>query len=116
MSRDGSLHIQHQHTVDPTSHELVYRHGRPYFWREIDPAMQWGDHMGVMFDPLFPYGLLIRPVPGAIISWSEVPMEKMRDLASRYSFIVARGFSSVEKEEYRDSARKMGSIVYVSRS
>ena len=73
--------------------------------------MQWGDHMGVMFDRLFPYGLLIRPVPGAIISWNDVPMDKMRDLSSRYSLILPRGFGAVEKDKYRVKARDMGTIL-----
>ena len=87
MKRDGTIDIQHSITVDRATHELVYRRGHPYYWREIDPAMQWGDHMGVMFDRLFPHGLLIRPVPGAVISWNDVPTEKLRDLASRYSLV-----------------------------
>ena len=73
--------------------------------------MQWGDHMGVMFDRLFPYGLLIRPVPGATISWNDVPMEKMRDLAARYSLVLARGFSPVEKDEFRVKSREMGNVL-----
>ena len=111
MKRDGSFGIQHSSAVDRATHELVYRRGRPYYWREIDPAMQWGDHMGVMFDRLFPYGLLIRPVPGAIISWNDVPMDKMRDLSGRYGLILARGFGAVEKDEYRVKAREMGTIL-----
>jgi hypothetical protein len=79
--------------------------------RETDPAMQWGDHMRVEFDRLFPYGLLIRPVPGAVISWNDVPMEKMRDLASRYPLVLARGFVPVDKDEYRAKAREMGTIL-----
>lgn len=111
MKRDGTIGIQNNVTVDRTTHELVTRHGRAYYWREIDPAMQWGDHLGVMFDRIFPYGLLIRPVPGAIISWSDVPMDKVRDLASRYAFILARGFTPLEKEEYRATARGLGTVL-----
>lgn len=111
MKRDGTVGIQHNHTVDRSTHEIVRRHGRPYYWREIDAAMRWGDHLGVMFDRIFPFGLLIRPVPGAVISWSDVPMGKMRDLASRYALILVRGFTPVEKDEFRVAARSLGTIL-----
>jgi hypothetical protein len=107
---DGSIAVQHNHTVDESTHELVYRYGRPYFWRETDPAMRWGDAMDVTFDHMFPFGLLIRPAPGTTISWSDVPMDKMRALASRYSLILARGFEPVEKHEYRRQANEMGTV------
>jgi len=111
MKRDGTVDIQHSITVGRAIHELVYRRGRPYYWREIDPAMQWGDHMGVVFDRLFPHGLLIHPAPGAVISWSDVPTEKMRDLASRYSLVVVRGCGPVDNEEYSRKASEMGTIM-----
>ncbi|KAF8322303.1 hypothetical protein DL93DRAFT_2223886 [Clavulina sp. PMI_390] len=109
MARNGSLMIQHNSTVDRTTHELVARYGRPYYWREIDPAMNWGG--SVTFEPLFPFGLLVRPTNGTKVSWSDVPMEKMRDLASRWSLILARGFLPSDKDEYRAAASQLGTIM-----
>jgi len=111
MKRDGTVDIQHSIAVDRAAHELVYRRGRPYYSREIDPAMQWGDHMEVLFDRLFPHGLLIHPAPGAVISWSDVPTEKMRDLASRYSLVAVRGCGPVDHEEYSRKASEMGTVM-----
>jgi len=115
MKRDDTIDIQHAMTVDPSTHELVHRRGHPYYWREIDPAMQWGDRMGVLFDRLLPNGLQIRPVPPGVISWNDVPTEKLRDLASRYSLVVVRGCGSVDDddddEEYRLKAGEMGTIM-----
>ena len=54
-----------------------------------------------MFGRHFPYGLLIRP---------DVLMDKMRDLASRYSLVCARGFGPVD---CRQKAREMGTILSV---
>lgn len=72
--------------------------------------MDWGD-LSVTFDPMFPYGLVIKPTPGAQISWSQLPMDKMRALAARYSYILARGFGAVEKPEYRKKANEMGTVM-----
>jgi hypothetical protein len=107
---DGSIAVQHNETVDESTHELVHRYGRPYFWREIEPAMRWGDAVEVTFDHMFPFGLLVRPAPRTTISWSDVPMDKMRVLASRYSLVLARGFDPVEKNEYRWKANVMGTM------
>lgn len=96
--------------MDSETHELVERNGRPYYWRAKNPDMDWGD-LSVTFDPMFPYGLVIKPTPGAQISWSELPMDKMRGLASRYSYILARGFGAVEKPEYRNKANEMGTVM-----
>jgi hypothetical protein len=115
MKRDGTVDIQPSIAVDRAMHELVYRCGRPYYWREIDPAMRWDDHMGVLFDRLFPQGLLIHPAPGAVISWSDLPTDKMRDLASRYSLVFVRGCGPVGEEEYGQKASEMGTIMSVCR-
>ncbi|KAF8320660.1 hypothetical protein DL93DRAFT_2224393 [Clavulina sp. PMI_390] len=110
MKKDGSFMIQHHATVDRATHMLVKRNGLPYYWRESDPAMDWGD-IKVTFEPLFPYGLIIRPQEGLNLSWAQIPMEKLRDLARRWSLILARGFSPVNKDEYRSSASRFGPIM-----
>lgn len=110
MKHDGSVAIQHTSTVDPKTHELVYRYGRPYFWRESDAAMQWGENLPVIFETLHPFGLLVRPVEPNSISWEDVPMEKVRSLATRYSLIIFRGFRGVSKELYSQKARQMGEV------
>ena len=107
---DGSIAVQHNQTVDKKTHELVYQHGRPYFWREKDSAMQWGNEMEITFERMHPFGLLIQAASGTTTSWSDVPMDKRRILAGKYSLIVARGFGPVEKDEYRRKTTEMGPI------
>ena len=109
IKRDGSITVQHTQTVDKNTHKLVHRYGRPYFWREKDPAMHW-DGLDVAFEPILPFGLIVRPAPGTRISWSDVPMDKMRSLAGKYALILARGFGPVDKDEFSRKAGEMGTI------
>lgn len=84
---DGSISVQHNQTIDENTHKLVYRYGRPYFWREIDPAMQWSNGIEVTSGRMFPF-----------------------DLAGRCFPILARGFGAVEKDEYHRKTNEMGTI------
>ena len=78
--------------------------------------MPWGkiNDMEVTFEHILPFGLLIQPATasgasdGAMISWSDVPMGKIRALASKYSLILARGFEPVDEDEYRRKASELG--------
>lgn len=71
--------------------------------------MQWGD-LRATFEPLHPFGLLVRPAEPNSISWEDVPMEKVRSLATRYSLIIFRGFQGVSKDAYSQKARQMGEV------
>lgn len=113
---DGSISVQHRYSVDPRSHELVHRYGRPYFYRELDPAMKWDQDLekgkSVEFEGLSPFGLLIRPSAcSAAVSWMDVPMEKLRSLATRYSLVILRGFGGASQPEYVEKARQMGEVL-----
>jgi len=98
---DGSIAIQHSETVDKSTHELVYRYGRPYFWREVDPAMPCGSNDG-MEEVTFEHGLLVQPATttsmATAISWGDVPMDETRAPASRHASILARGLGRIEKD------------------
>ncbi|KAF8310285.1 hypothetical protein DL93DRAFT_2157882 [Clavulina sp. PMI_390] len=118
LKRDGSLVIEHNEDVDIASHELIYRYGRPYYYREIDPAMQgWGTTAGgsPSFEPLHPFGVLVRaPVASGDgakpMSWADLPMEKVRELAKGYSLVIFRGFGGVGKDTYVTKAKQMGEV------
>lgn len=72
--------------------------------------MQWDTELAVSFETLHPFGLLVRPSDNHVISWKDVPMDKVRSLATRYSLVIFRGFGNVGKDLYAEKAREMGSV------
>ncbi|PWY73030.1 hypothetical protein BO70DRAFT_261501, partial [Aspergillus heteromorphus CBS 117.55] len=55
---DGHYRCVHSKDVDQT-HELVYQHGRPYFYREKSPLYNWG--MSVLeLQPRYPRGMSMK--------------------------------------------------------
>ncbi|KAF8305232.1 hypothetical protein DL93DRAFT_2089639 [Clavulina sp. PMI_390] len=116
LRRDGSLAVEHNQDVDLTTHELIYRYDRPYYYREVDPAMQdWEDYIGgtPSFEPLHPFGLLVRAPSsedGSKPSWANVPMDKVRELVKGQSLVIFRGFGGVNKEKYVAKANEMGKV------
>jgi len=80
---DGSYRTAHAKDVRE-SHKLVYRHGRPYYYRERSELWDWnaGD---VVFEPLYPSGLLVRPENAdgrRALTTGE--LDKLRELAQIY--------------------------------
>lgn len=75
--------------------------------------MKWDLEKGksVEFEGLFPFGLLIRPSGGSAVSWTEVPMDKLRSLSTRYSLVILRGFDGVNQSQYIEKAREMGEVL-----
>ena len=59
VERDGALRTVQRHKVDKEAYQLVYRHGRPYFYRarSRDSLVDSGN---VTFEELYPTGLTIR--------------------------------------------------------
>lgn len=93
------------------AHELVSRGGQPWFFREKSALYDW-DGMAVDFEPLYPFGLVVTPVPGAAPSLADVDMTKLRRLAEFNSPVVLRGFrDSTDRELFVRKAGELGTIM-----
>ena len=57
---NGSFHTCHSQDVDAT-HRLIYKDGRPYYYREKSELWDWEDDL-VYIEPLYPRGLLVTPL------------------------------------------------------
>ncbi|KAL5342007.1 Pyoverdine/dityrosine biosynthesis protein-domain-containing protein [Aspergillus crustosus] len=111
---DGSYRATHADQVRET-HDLVYRDGRPYCFRERSGLFDWAeDGVDVEFEHLYPCGLVIRPVvkPGeAAPSLRRIPMRKVRQLSINMSPVICRGFSETNEEAlFIEAAAKLGKI------
>ncbi|KAH1532952.1 hypothetical protein KXV78_003955 [Aspergillus fumigatus] len=116
VDADGTLRAVHAEDVRET-HELVYKNGQPYYFREKSKLFDWvEDGLRVKFEPLYPCGLIIRPgdiddsrPPPSI---SHLPMHKVRQLSTGLSPVVLRGFRETLKEElYVQKASELGTIL-----
>lgn len=94
------------------THELVYRKGKPWFFREKSELYDW-EGVDVEFEPLYPFGLMITPAPGtATPSLADVDMLKLRQLAEFNSPVVIRGFRDTKSREiFVGKASEMGTIM-----
>lgn len=93
-------------------HELVYRNGKPWFFREKSDLYKW-EGMDVEFEPLYPFGLEIKPAPGAAVpSLADVDMVKLRKLTELSSLVVVRGFQETgDRELFVGKASEIGTTV-----
>ncbi|KAH6645020.1 putative pyoverdine/dityrosine biosynthesis protein [Truncatella angustata] len=99
---DGTVTSGHRALFDADDKfELVYESGRPSFYREKTDLLSWGDqHGGIMCEPIYPAGLLIRPAAGAgALSIEEVDGPKVRALAERNSPVIIRDFSKTRDRD-----------------
>ncbi|KAI9676075.1 MAG: hypothetical protein M1817_000818 [Caeruleum heppii] len=109
---DGSFSTVHAADVRET-HDLVMRHGRPYYFRERSELYDWGD-LKVEFEHLYPCGLIVRPAEGTTTppSMRDIDMQKLRKLAELQSPVVARGFANtMEEETFQGKAKELGEIL-----
>lgn len=69
--------------------------------------------MDVEFEPLYPFGLVITPAPGAAVpSLADVDMKKLRQLGEFNSPVVLRGFRETRNRElFVSKAGEMGTIM-----
>lgn len=90
---DGSYRTVHATDVRK-SHNLIYRHGQPYCFREKSPLYDWEDDV-VEFEHLYPQGLVVRPKPGLAASplLDHTHMAKLHQLAALQSPIRVEGFA-----------------------
>jgi hypothetical protein len=94
---NGSVTTAHLDSLKTSSsHELVFKDGAPWYYREKSDLYHWSDTR-ISFEPLYPTGLLITPVPGFDIqSFSSIDATKLRYLAEQNSPIILRGFTKTE--------------------
>ncbi|KAJ4366160.1 hypothetical protein N0V83_007795 [Neocucurbitaria cava] len=59
IERDGALRTVQRHNVDNEAYQLVYRHGRSYFYRARSKNGAWEGEK-VTFEELYPTGITIR--------------------------------------------------------
>lgn len=110
---DGSVHTAHRAIIEASpKHEVVCRNGKPWFFREKSDLYTW-EGMDVEFEPLYPFGLVITPAPGAAVpSLADVDMTKLRKLSEFNSPVVMRGFRDTRNRElFVSKASEMGTIM-----
>ncbi|KAL4798407.1 Pyoverdine/dityrosine biosynthesis protein-domain-containing protein [Aspergillus venezuelensis] len=117
VGTDGSYRATHADQVRDT-HELVYKDGHPYCYRERSALFDWkADGLDVQFEHLYPCGLIIRPLPGSndVVPLSpsicRIPMQKVRKLSANMSPVILRGFSDTHTESiFIETAADLGRI------
>ncbi|KAI0175373.1 putative pyoverdine/dityrosine biosynthesis protein [Pestalotiopsis sp. NC0098] len=99
---DGTMTSGHHATfAADDKFELVYQDGRPSFYREKTNLLTWSaEGGGIVCDPLYPAGLLIRPANGAgALSIEDIDGSKVRALAQRNSPVILRDFAKTRDRE-----------------
>ena len=91
---NGSLRTCHSQDVSST-HRLIYRRGRPYYYREKSILWDWDDEL-VYLEPLYPRGLLITALKNSAeqsLMLSERYVERLHELERSFGGSVrAIGF------------------------
>ncbi|KAK2798374.1 hypothetical protein FQN51_007774 [Onygenales sp. PD_10] len=98
-SVDGSIRMAHAGSVPALTHELIFEHGRPSYFREKSPLYDWGD-VDVDFQYTYPSGIVISPRnknTGQHIA--RVDMAKVKALAELCSPVVLKGFFDGPNQE-----------------
>ncbi|RYP51886.1 hypothetical protein DL768_002854 [Monosporascus sp. mg162] len=92
--------------------ELIYENGRPSYYREKTDLLTWAtDKGGIISEPVYPAGLLIRPAAGpGTLSIEDVDPAKVRAIAEINSPIILRGFANCgDRERFVHKAGEFGS-------
>jgi hypothetical protein len=112
---DGTLTVAPLHTFDPSSYKIVHRYGRPYYLRGLSEDDDLGHRINshVSFIRHYPFGMMVKVDPAANLSLDDLPMDKVRTLALRYSVLLFRGFAESDRECFRRLARGLGEVVSV---
>ncbi|KAI1299711.1 Pyoverdine/dityrosine biosynthesis protein-domain-containing protein [Xylaria venustula] len=111
VDSDGSYRTIYPDQVRDT-HELVYKNGQPYSYRERSELFNWSDSgLEVFFDHLYPCGVVIRPVHGSP-SIRQIPMQKVRGLSNNFSPIILRGFNeALDEDVWIKKGHELGEIL-----
>ncbi|KAI1409840.1 Pyoverdine/dityrosine biosynthesis protein-domain-containing protein [Hypoxylon sp. FL1857] len=109
---DGTTITGHRSEFDANdSFELVYEDNRPSYFREKSDLLSWADERGgIICEPLYPAGLLIRPAAGRrTLSIRDVDAAKVRVLSQVNSPVVLRSFSQTRNWDlFLDKAQGFG--------
>ncbi|KAJ5177212.1 uncharacterized protein N7482_003089 [Penicillium canariense] len=113
---DGSYRTVHAEQVRDT-HDLIYKNGQPYFFREKSPIFNWSeDGLSVKFEHLYPCGVIIQPAdidnlnPRPAIR--DIPMHKVRKISNIMSPVVLRGFAeTLDEDLYIKAGSELGNIL-----
>ncbi|KAI4154545.1 MAG: hypothetical protein LQ341_000328 [Variospora aurantia] len=110
---DGSFRTVHAEDVRDT-HDLIYRNGRPYHFREKSELYDFGETK-VEFEHLYPCGLVIRPVVESgerPPSFHALDSKKLRKLTEHQSPVVLRGFAdTTDREQFIGKAYELGEVL-----
>lgn len=109
---DGSFKTVHAEEVRET-HDLIYRNGLPYFFRERSDLYNFGD-MKLELEHLYPCGLIIRPAAGSDNkpSYRDFDAKKLRKLAEVQSPVILRGFAdTTNRELFISKAYEIGEVL-----
>ncbi|TGJ79878.1 hypothetical protein E0Z10_g8890 [Xylaria hypoxylon] len=111
IDSDGSYRTVYPDQIQDT-HDLIYKNGQPYFFREKSELFHWSDSgLQVTFEHLYPCGIIIRPVHHST-SMRLIPMQKVRHLSNNFSPIVLRGFSETHDEDvWVNKGHELGKIL-----
>lgn len=102
---DGSYRAVYPAQVRDT-HEVIYKYGRPYFFRVKSSLFDWGNDLHIDFEHLYPCGIIVCPVKGSP-STRLIPMQKIRELSNQFSPIVIRGFSdTLDKDTWAEKEKQ----------
>ncbi|KAI8625963.1 Pyoverdine/dityrosine biosynthesis protein-domain-containing protein [Xylariaceae sp. FL1651] len=111
VDADGSYRTVYPSQVQDT-HELIYKDGRPYFFRIKSDLFDWSNSgLQVDFEHLYPCGIIIRPVNRSP-SMRMIPMQKVRHLSNHFSPIVLRGFSeTLDEDVWVEKGHELGKVL-----
>ncbi|TQV94406.1 pyoverdine/dityrosine biosynthesis protein [Cordyceps javanica] len=106
---NGEVTMCHRAAIDAATHELVVEDGRPAYFRERSTLFDWPE-LNVEFRYLYPTGIMVSAKDeGRSYSLREVPMQKLRALATRCSPVILRGFGdTTDKKTFIASANDLG--------
>lgn len=108
-SVNGSITMSHRAAVNSKTHDLISDCGRPSYFRERSPLFDWPG-MELNFRYLYPTGIVVSAAEeGKSYSIKDVPMKKLRELATQCSPVILRGFQDTTDEEiFIASAHELG--------
>ncbi|KAI0411732.1 Pyoverdine/dityrosine biosynthesis protein-domain-containing protein, partial [Xylaria grammica] len=111
VDSDGSYRTVYPDQIRDT-HELIYKDGQPYFFREKSELFDWNDSgLQVTFEHLYPGGIIIRPAHRPT-SMRLIPMQKVRHLSNNFSPIILRGFQeTLDEEVWVKKGHELGEIL-----
>ncbi|GAW20486.1 hypothetical protein ANO14919_099920 [Xylariales sp. No.14919] len=111
VDSDGSYRTVYPDQIRDT-HELIYKDGQPYFFREKSELFDWNDSgLQVTFEHLYPGGIIIRPAHRPT-SMRLIPMQKARHLSNNFSPIILRGFQeTLDGEVWVKKGHELGEIL-----